>query len=875
MSGPRAMSSDSSAHANGSVPPRPLARASAVRPSGAATPGPTRNSMRRAAVVAAAAGSLVLGIAVLPSLAQAASSSAFTAGDLVVYRVGDGSSSLGSGAAPVFLDEYSPSGTLVESVPLPTSASGSNHEFTDSGSAGSDGLLTLSGDGRYLLASGYNQAVGTGNVASTDDVTVARVAADGTVDTSTELAGLAGGNNIRGAASSDGNDIWVSGAQNGIVHTTVGSSSYTELNTSDTNFRQVAVVDGQLYASSNKNSLTVASVGTGLPTTGGQTVSNLPGNPDSGGDPYAFALVSLSGGSTPDTVYVADSTAGKIDKYSLTSGSWKSEGSVSVSDVTGVTAQVVGGKAVVYATTSGSSSTSGTLYTVTDSAGAGSSMSGTVTKLATAGSKEAFRGVAFAPGTTASSPTPTTSATPTPPASPTPTASPTAPSSPTSSPSASPTGSTKPTVSASVSTLLGTVSNTINPTLTLTVADAYYGASAVTLSAKSSSTSVVPSTGLVFSGSGATRTLTVTPKAAGYSTLTITATGPDGSTASTTVSYAASIAVPSDPNAFYWSGAGNGSAMVDAGGGYTLVGDDESNVLRLYQNGVSGPPVKTFDFTSELPDGSDEIDIEAAARVGNRIYWTGSMSNSSSGNLEPARSTLFATDITGSGANTTLTWVGSYSGLRSDLIAWDQAGGSGLGDNALGFAASAASGVGGHLDNSFNVEGLEFAPGSTTTAYLGFRGPLETPATRSNALMVPVTNIDQLVTGGASKATFGAPIEADLGGLGVRDIRKNADSQYIIVAGSADETNTDFQLYTWDGVPADAPKDSSTVLPVGAPTGAWESIDTVPDPLVAGSQLTLLQDDGNVVWYNDGNTSKSGLSDDEMKDLGDTFTYEP
>ena len=66
-----------------------------------------------------------------------------------------------------------------------------------------------------------------------------------------------------------------------------------------------------------------------------------------------------------------------------------------------------------------------------------------------------------------------------------------------------------------------------------------------------------------------------------------------------------------------------------------------------------------------------------------------------------------------------------------------------------------------------------------------------------------------------------------------------------------------------------------TVIPAGAPTGAWETINTVPDPLVAGSTLTLLQDDGNAVWYNDGNTSKSGLSDDEMKDLGDTFTYEP
>ena len=83
-----------------------------------------------------------------------------------------------------------------------------------------------------------------------------------------------------------------------------------------------------------------------------------------------------------------------------------------------------------------------------------------------------------------------------------------------------------------------------------------------------------------------------------------------------------------------------------------LVGDDENNVLRLYHETQSGPPVKTFDFTSVLPYGTTEIDIEASARSGNTLYWTGSMSNNSSGDLAPARSTLFAATITGSGANT-------------------------------------------------------------------------------------------------------------------------------------------------------------------------------------------------------------------------------
>ena len=159
-------------------------------------------------------------------------------------------------------------------------------------------------------------------------------------------------------------------------------------------------------------------------------------------------------------------------------------------------------------------------------------------------------------------------------------------------------------------------------------------------------------------------------------------------------------------------------------------------------------PVKTFDFTSKLPDGTTEVDIEAAARVGDRIYWTGSMSNKDNGDLAPSRSTVFATDVTGSGAATTLSYVGAYTGLRTDMINWDAANGK-----TLGLAASAASGVGGHTTSSFNVEGLEFAPGSTSTAYFSFRAPLESTSSRTKALIVPVTNLDKLVTGAASTAT--------------------------------------------------------------------------------------------------------------------------
>jgi hypothetical protein len=309
-----------------------------------------------------------------------------------------------------------------------------------------------------------------------------------------------------------------------------------------------------------------------------------------------------------------------------------------------------------------------------------------------------------------------------------------------------------------------------------------------------------------------------------------------------------------------------------------IVGDDESNVLRLYNESTSGPPVKTFDFTNVLPFGTTEIDIEAAARAGNTIYWEGSMSNSSDGKLEPARSTVFATQITGSGASTTLTYVGSYKGLQSDLINWDENNGSGLGDNALGFAASASAGVGGHEDDAFNVEGMEFAPGSSSTAYLAFRGPLQPTTDRTEALIVPVTNIDQLVSGGAAHATFGAPIFMNLGGLGIRDLRANADGQYLLIAGTADDSNSSFVLYGWDGNPSDPPIQTGTTLlliPAGANQGSWETVVSVPDPLSSGSSVQLLEDNGDTAWYGDTLTSKTGVLMDLQKDLGRVFSYSP
>ncbi|MCX5196571.1 hypothetical protein OOK31_22220 [Streptomyces sp. NBC_00249] len=349
-------------------------------------------------------------------------------------------------------------------------------------------------------------------------------------------------------------------------------------------------------------------------------------------------------------------------------------------------------------------------------------------------------------------------------------------------------------------------------------------------------------------GSG-DRRLTVRARARGYTDLTLKVTGRGGRATTATLSYAASARVEGTFATRYLTGSSDASAAVDVGGGYALVADDESNVLRLYDRARSGAPVRTWDLGPAL-GLKKEADIEAAARVGDTVYWTGSLGNNKDGKYKAERNTVFTTRITGSGADTEVTFTAAYKGLREDLIAWDTANG-----NRYGFAAGTAAGQVPKRIDGFNVEGLEFAPGSTTTAYLGFRAPLAPAVPGGKALIVPVTNLDKVLSSGA-KAVFGSGIELDLGGLAVRDIRKNAAGQYLILAGSwaADDNSDPYALYQWDGIPGHAPVKRAD-LPTTDP-GGWEAIVEVPDLRVPGARVQLVTDSGSADLYGDGTEAK-------------------
>ncbi len=349
---------------------------------------------------------------------KATSPSPFTPGNIVVYRIGAGTAALASSGDTVFIDEYTPAGILVQSIQMPVAVSGANHALVASGTATSEGMMTRSADGKYILLTGYD-GIGTSSLPGTSSTTKNRVVGIvdpfGNINTTTALTDAYTGNNIRGAVSTNGTDIWISGtasAPNGSVrYVKKGSTTSTELATTPTNIRTVNVFGGQLYCSSSSGTTTLATVGTGEPTTAGQTITDLPGLPTTGKSFYGFFFADLSS-AVPgvDVVYIADDgggsaespdpVAGSIVKYSLVSGTWVSNGYIAASAPRGLTATVYTDSVVLFAATGGSTSTGGgAIYRYSDNTGYNGTLDATaaVDTIAMAKANTAFRGIAFAP----------------------------------------------------------------------------------------------------------------------------------------------------------------------------------------------------------------------------------------------------------------------------------------------------------------------------------------------------------------------------------------------------------------------------------------------------------------------------------------------
>jgi hypothetical protein len=333
-----------------------------------------------------------------------ASAASFQAGDLLVLRLDNGANTLTSAATAGYLDEYTTSGTLVQSVALPTLASGGNDALTFAGNSASEGQLRLSSDGQSVTVIGYNATPGTLNPAGAAPGTINRVIgvihADGTVDSSTAISASTFTSNPRGVVTDNGSHFWAaSGSGNGVfyVNGTGSSATATQLGTAAA--RTMGIFGGQLYASvANANpGFGLASVGSGLPTSSA-SLALLNGFPASSStrSTWGYYMADLNSGVAGiDTAWVADDkTSGGdapgVEKWTFDGTQWSLSYTISTGTGTGARALAVdtsGSSPVVYVTT-----TDNKLEKIVDTGA-----SATAQTLITGTGNTFFRGVDFAP----------------------------------------------------------------------------------------------------------------------------------------------------------------------------------------------------------------------------------------------------------------------------------------------------------------------------------------------------------------------------------------------------------------------------------------------------------------------------------------------
>lgn len=263
---------------------------------------------------------------------------AFTPGNLVAVQRGDGNVNLGSSGYLVFLDEYTPSGMLVQQIALPNVDLNKNHALLLSGQNGAEGLLNRSADGYYLTLTGYDVPVGQQFVTSTFPFqfprTIGRIDLSGNVDTSTAISTKTSSvpYNPLSVVSYDGNQFWLvsnlptgNTKDGGILYVdSLGGTNALQIGPVGATGTAIGIAGGQLYAAStdlNPDSpVGVWQVGTGLPTDSANLAS-LPGLQEAyqaafpnRQNPKQLLFFNHNDGTSnnPDTLYVADQSNGLL-----------------------------------------------------------------------------------------------------------------------------------------------------------------------------------------------------------------------------------------------------------------------------------------------------------------------------------------------------------------------------------------------------------------------------------------------------------------------------------------------------------------------------------------------------------------------------------
>lgn len=253
------------------------------------------------------------------------------------------------------------------------------------------------------------------------------------------------------------------------------------------------------------------------------------------------------------------------------------------------------------------------------------------------------------------------------------------------------------------------------------------------------------------------------------------------------------LALPAQaaPEITEYAGTCDASAAVALGEGRFALANDEDNQLRIYQRDQPASVASVVNLSRFLKTDPKhpEADLEAAAMLGERVYWISSHGTNSEGEWRGSRHKLFATQVYVREGAQQLAPVGKpYEKLVRDLARHP---------SLKAFKLDKAAGIAPKEPGGLNIEGLAATPQGHLL--LGLRGPVPD----GKALLIPLLNPAEVVDG--KTARLGEPVRLALGGRGVRSIGYvPALGAYLIVAGLPGVGGS-FDLYRWSGAATEAP----------------------------------------------------------------------
>jgi hypothetical protein len=268
-----------------------------------------------------------------------------------------------------------------------------------SGTATSEGQLSLSSNGSFLVFGAYRTAPPfTSSVSASASSLVNRavvtVSSTGVVTIPCVTATGYSANNPR-TATSNGTGYWLAGANTGVSYGTSSFNIDTIVSSTVTNVRYISIFANSLFFSTGSGTAGIYRVGIGTPTSSGN-VSTAYIPTGTGSSPYAFAF-------SPDTTvcYIADdraiSSSGGIQKWTRSGSIWTlaytlGTGTGSTVGARGIAVNWSGTNPVIIASTA--ETTANRIIAITDNGSTASAAT-----LATAVSNTIYRGVSYTPGT--------------------------------------------------------------------------------------------------------------------------------------------------------------------------------------------------------------------------------------------------------------------------------------------------------------------------------------------------------------------------------------------------------------------------------------------------------------------------------------------